>query len=177
MYAPVPAGELIVDLPSHSFCDVAGKLILGEGASYTLRNLPRPLVFTNGVFDIMHRGHSAYLQEARKLGASLLVALNTDASVRMLSKDVDRPLNIQNDRAFVIAALCCVSAVTLFDEATPCALLDRVRPDIYVKGGDYQMDQLEETRLMLGWGGRSVAIPFVAGYSTTALLERIRRPA
>lgn len=166
-----------MDVPSHSSCNVAGKLFIGEDASSSLRNLPRPLVFTNGVFDIVHRGHVGYLQEARKLGASLLVALNTDASVRVLNKDVDRPLNNEDDRAFVIAALCCVSAVTLFDEATPCALLDCVRPDIYVKGGDYQMDQLEETRLMLGWGGRSVAMPFVAGYSTTALLKRIRRSA
>jgi rfaE bifunctional protein nucleotidyltransferase chain/domain len=166
-----------LDAPPHSSCDVGGKLFIGEATSASLSNLPRPLVFTNGVFDILHRGHVIYLQEARKLGASLLVALNTDASVRMLDKGADRPLNSESDRAIVIAALGCVSAVTLFDEATPCALLERVRPDVYVKGGDYQMDQLEETRLVLGWGGRSLSIPFVSGYSTTALVERLRRPA
>jgi len=153
---------------------MSNKIFLGEGGSLLLHDLPRPLVFTNGVFDILHRGHVAYLQEARKLGASLLVALNTDASVRKLNKGVNRPFNRDEDRAFVIASLGCVSAVTLFSEATPCALLQRVRPDIYVKGGDYEMEQLEETRLMLSWGGRSLAIPFLAGYSTTATLARIQ---
>jgi rfaE bifunctional protein nucleotidyltransferase chain/domain len=135
---------------------------------------PRPLVFTNGVFDVLHRGHVAYLTEARALGAALLVAVNSDASARMQGKGPDRPLNAELDRLLVMAALECVSWVTLFDEKTPCELLRRCRPEIYVKGGDYDMEALEETRLVRSWGGRSVAIAFVAGYSTTALVRRIR---
>ena len=135
---------------------------------------PRPLVFTNGVFDVLHRGHVAYLIEARALGAALLVAVNSDASAHLQGKGPDRPLNAELDRLIVIAALECVSWVTLFDEQTPCELLRRCRPEIYVKGGDYDMEALEETRLMRSWGGRSVALPFVEGYSTTALVRRIR---
>jgi D-glycero-beta-D-manno-heptose 1-phosphate adenylyltransferase len=139
-----------------------------------LAALPRPLVFTNGVFDVLHRGHVSYLAQARELGASLLVAVNSDASARQLGKGPDRPLNNEADRALVIAALQSVSAVMLFDERTPCALLERVRPDIYVKGGDYDMSKLEETRLVKSWGGSALAIPFVEGYSTTQLLKKIR---
>ena len=135
---------------------------------------PRPLVFTNGVFDVLHRGHVTYLAAARELGAALLVALNSDASARLQGKGPDRPLNAELDRLIVVAALESVSFVTLFDEKTPCELLTRCRPDLYVKGGDYDMEALEETRLMRSWGGRSLAIPFVTGYSTTALVERIR---
>ncbi len=135
---------------------------------------PRPLVFTNGVFDVLHRGHVAYLAEARALGAALLVAVNSDASARLQGKGPDRPLNAELDRLLVMAALESVSWVTLFDEKTPCELLRRCRPQIYVKGGDYAMEALEETRLVRSWGGRSVALPFVAGYSTTALVRRIR---
>lgn len=140
-----------------------------------LRALPRPWVFTNGVFDILHRGHVSYLHEARGLGGALIVALNTDRSARSLGKGSDRPLNAELDRALVIAALESVSCVLFFDEATPCELLDRVRPDIYVKGGDYSMETLEETRLMRSWGGRSQGIPFVDGYSTTTFVHRIRQ--
>lgn len=135
---------------------------------------PRPLVFTNGVFDVLHRGHVAYLAVARELGAALLVAVNSDSSARQLGKGPDRPLNGELDRVTVVAALESVSFVTTFDEPTPCELLQRCRPDVYVKGGDYDMETLEETRLMRSWGGRSLAIPFVAGYSTTALVQRIR---
>jgi rfaE bifunctional protein nucleotidyltransferase chain/domain len=135
---------------------------------------PRPLVFTNGVFDVLHRGHVAYLTEARALGAALLVAVNSDASARMQGKGPDRPLNAELDRLIVLAALECVSWVTLFDEKTPCELLRRCRPEIYVKGGDYDMEALQETRLVRSWGGKSIAIAFVAGYSTTALVRRIR---
>jgi D-glycero-beta-D-manno-heptose 1-phosphate adenylyltransferase len=134
----------------------------------------RPLVFTNGVFDVLHRGHVAYLAAARDLGASLLVAVNTDASARALGKGPDRPLNTETDRLLVLAALESVNVVTLFSESTPCALIERCRPDIYVKGGDYDMEKLEETRLVRSWGGRSVAIDFVSGYSTTSLLTKIR---
>jgi D-glycero-beta-D-manno-heptose 1-phosphate adenylyltransferase len=139
-----------------------------------LRLLARPLVFTNGVFDILHRGHVSYLAAARALGASLVVGLNSDASARLLGKGPDRPLNGEADRACVLAALESVSLVTLFDEPTPLALLQLVRPDCYVKGGDYDIEALAETRLVRSWGGRALAIPFVDGYSTSALLGRIR---
>jgi rfaE bifunctional protein nucleotidyltransferase chain/domain len=136
--------------------------------------LPRPLVFTNGVFDVLHRGHVTYLAAARALGASLLVAVNSDASARLLGKGDDRPINRDEDRAEVLAALESVSLVALFDEQTPCALLAHVRPDLYVKGGDYDIERLEETRLVRGWGGEARAIPFVDGFSTTALIGRIK---
>ncbi len=139
-----------------------------------LARLPRPMVFTNGVFDVLHRGHVAYLHAARRLGASLVVAVNTDASARGLGKGADRPLNRDVDRALVLAGLASVDAVMFFDESTPCALLARVRPQLYVKGGDYDMATLEETRLVQSWGGQALAIPFVDGYSTTALVRRIR---
>jgi rfaE bifunctional protein nucleotidyltransferase chain/domain len=139
-----------------------------------LASLPRPLVFTNGVFDVLHRGHVAYLQAARECGASLIVAINSDASARGLGKGPDRPLNRDVDRALVLAGLASVDAVLFFDEPTPCALLARVRPELYVKGGDYDMERLEETRLVRSWGGDARAIPFVNGYSTTALVNRIR---
>ena len=135
---------------------------------------PRPLAFTNGVFDVLHRGHVAYLAAARELGAALLVAVNSDASARLQGKGPDRPLNAELDRLIVVASLESVSFVTLFDEKTPCELLSRCRPDVYVKGGDYDMESLEETRLMRSWGGRSLAIPFIEGYSTSALVQRIR---
>ena len=136
--------------------------------------LPGPVVFTNGVFDILHRGHVACLQAARRLGGSLVLGLNSDASARQLGKGPDRPLNPEFDRAFVLAGLEAVSLVILFDERTPVALLRRVRPDIYVKGGDYDMEALEETAVVRSWGGRSLAMPFVEGYSTSSLVRRLR---
>ena len=135
---------------------------------------PRPLIFTNGVFDVLHRGHVVYLAAARELGAALLVGINSDSSARQLGKGHDRPLNSATDRELVVAALESVSFVTLFDESTPCELLKRCRPDVYVKGGDYDMETLEETRLTRSWGGRALAIPLVPGYSTSSLVERIR---
>ena len=132
-------------------------------------------MFTNGVFDVLHRGHVTYLQKARALGAALVVAVNSDASARQLGKGPDRPLNNEMDRALVIAALQAVDHVVLFDEPTPCEMIERIRPDVYVKGGDYDVDRLRETELVRGWGGRAVAIPFVDGYSTTRLVERIRK--
>ena len=137
--------------------------------------LPRPVVFTNGVFDILHRGHVTYLDAARRLGASLVVGLNSDASAKQLGKSPDRPLNGEADRARVLAALESVSLVTLFDEATPLELLALARPDIYVKGGDYAIETLAETALVRGWGGEAKALAFVGGYSTTSLVQRIRR--
>jgi len=138
--------------------------------------LARPLVFTNGVFDILHRGHVSYLAEARALGASLVLGLNSDRSARALGKAPDRPLNGEADRACVLAALESVSLVTLFDETLPLELLKLVRPDLYVKGGDYDIETLPETALVRGWGGDARALPFVNGYSTTALVDRIRAP-
>ena len=139
-----------------------------------LSRLPKPVVFTNGVFDILHRGHVTYLAQARALGASLVLGLNSDASARGLGKGPDRPLNAEADRACVLAALESVSLVTLFDEPTPLELLQLVRPDIYVKGGDYDIETLAETTLVRSWGGRAQSIAFVDGYSTTALVKRIR---
>jgi rfaE bifunctional protein nucleotidyltransferase chain/domain len=139
--------------------------------------LPRPLVFTNGVFDVLHRGHVNYLHEAAALGGSLVVAVNSDASARMLGKGPDRPLNRDEDRAAVLAGLASVALVTFFDERTPVELIKQVRPDIYVKGGDYDMATLEETRVVESWGGHAVAIPFVDGFSTTNLVKRIRAGA
>ncbi len=154
----------------------AGNLLrklLQRGDQAAIAQLPRPMVFTNGVFDILHRGHVSYLVAARALGASLVVGLNSDASARGLGKGPDRPLNRERDRACVLGALEAVSAVLLFDEHTPVELLAEVRPDVYVKGGDYDMEQLAETPLVRSWGGRSLALPFVDGYSTTALVKRI----
>ena len=139
-----------------------------------LDKLPRPMVFTNGVFDVLHRGHVIYLAQARALGASLVVALNTDPSARRLGKGPDRPLNNEMDRACVIAALASSSLVTWFDEDTPLELIQQIRPDILVKGGDYDMARLPESALVESWGGRALALPFVAGYSTTALVRKIR---
>ncbi|ANN68853.1 D-glycero-beta-D-manno-heptose 1-phosphate adenylyltransferase [Bordetella bronchialis] len=136
--------------------------------------LPRPLVFTNGVFDILHRGHVTYLDESAQLGASLIVAVNTDASARRLGKGPERPLNSQEDRAALLAALACVDAVTAFDEDTPEALIGLLRPDIIVKGGDYDMEKLPETALVRSWGGRAVAVPFEHQRSTTALVRKIQ---
>ncbi len=133
-----------------------------------------PVVFTNGVFDVLHRGHASYLAQARALGGSLVVALNSDASARRLGKGPDRPLNAQADRAALIAALESVSLVTWFDEDTPLELIRELRPDILVKGGDYDMSKLAETQVVEGYGGRAQAIAFVDGYSTTALVTKIR---
>ncbi len=135
------------------------------------------MVFTNGVFDVLHRGHATYLAQARALGASLVVAINSDASARRLGKGPDRPLNAEADRAVLIAALESVSLVTWFDEDTPLELIMALRPDILVKGGDYDMSKLAETQVVLSYGGQALAIPFVDGYSTTALVHKIRQGA
>ena len=134
-----------------------------------------PVVFTNGVFDVLHRGHATYLAQARSLGGSLVVALNSDASARRLGKGPDRPLNNELDRAALMAALESVSLVTWFDEDTPLELITELRPDVLVKGGDYDMHKLAETQVVLSYGGRAQAIPFVDGYSTTALVKKIRQ--
>lgn len=151
-----------------------GKIVARRDAAARMAALPGPVVFTNGVFDVLHRGHVTYLAQARALGGSLVVALNTDASARRLGKGPDRPLNGELDRAIVIAALESVSLVTWFDEDTPVQLLSELKPQVYVKGGDYDMRTLAETALVESWGGRAQALAFVDGYSTTQLVRRIR---
>ncbi len=150
------------------------KLCTRDALAARVAALPQPVVFTNGVFDILHRGHVSYLAQARALGASLVLGLNSDGSARRLGKGPDRPLNAELDRACVLAALESISLVTLFDEATPVELLRLVRPQLYVKGGDYDIEALEETRWVRSWGGEARALSFVDGYSTTALVRRIR---
>ncbi len=140
-----------------------------------LAQLPRPLVFTNGCFDILHRGHVTLLGQARALGAAMIVALNTDASVRRLGKGDDRPVNALADRLAVMAALECVALVTWFDEDTPIERIRDCRPDVLVKGGDWPVEKIVGNQEVTGWGGRVVSIPFIHQKSTTALLEKIRR--
>jgi D-glycero-beta-D-manno-heptose 1-phosphate adenylyltransferase len=139
-----------------------------------LGGLARPLVFTNGVFDILHRGHVTYLARARALGAALLVALNSDASVRRLGKGGDRPVNALQDRLAVVAALESVDAVTWFDEDTPLALIQACRPEILVKGGDWPAQRIVGAQDVLERGGRVESIAFEHERSTSALLKRIR---
>jgi rfaE bifunctional protein nucleotidyltransferase chain/domain len=139
-----------------------------------IARLPRPLVFTNGVFDVLHRGHVTYLEQARGLGASLVVAVNTDDSVRRLGKDPDRPLNPLADRMAVLAALAAVDLVVPFDADTPRELIVACRPDVLVKGGDYTAETTAGAAETIAAGGRFVAIPFAFDRSTTALLRRIR---
>jgi rfaE bifunctional protein nucleotidyltransferase chain/domain len=139
-----------------------------------LSTIVRPLVMTNGVFDILHRGHVTYLQQAAELGGTVLVAINSDSSARLLGKGPERPINAEQDRAYVLAGLASVDLLTVFDESTPVELLKVLRPDIYVKGGDYDMEALQETKLVRSWGGESIAIPFVDGFSTTTLVKRMR---
>ncbi|WP_028310686.1 adenylyltransferase/cytidyltransferase family protein [Derxia gummosa] len=137
-------------------------------------SLPKPVVFTNGVFDLLHRGHVSYLDEARALGASLVVAVNTDASVRRLGKGDDRPINSCADRMAVLAALESVSLVVDFDEDTAREAVVEARPDIYVKGGDYVVENTPEGRAVLDAGGSVKAIVFEHDRSTTRTLARIR---
>jgi rfaE bifunctional protein nucleotidyltransferase chain/domain len=139
-----------------------------------LGSLPRPLVFTNGVFDILHRGHVTYLAQARSLGAALLVALNSDASVRRLGKGGDRPLNRLEDRLALVAALEAVSAVTWFDADTAEALIVASRPEVLVKGGDWPVERIVGGAGVQARGGRVVSIPFAHERSTSDLLRRIR---
>ena len=136
--------------------------------------LPRPLVFTNGCFDVLHRGHVTYLAQARALGAALVVGVNSDASVKRLGKDSSRPVNPLSDRMAVLAALESVSLVVEFDEDTPLNLILACRPDVLVKGGDWQIENIVGAREVQGWGGTVHSIPFLHERSTTALLNKIR---
>ena len=162
----------ISDLPLPSF---EQKIVQPGDLAAHVAQLPRPIVFTNGCFDILHRGHVTYLAQARALGGSLIIAANTDASVKRLGKGDDRPMNPLDNRMAVLAALESVSLVTWFDEDTPLALIQRIRPDVLVKGGDYNMDVLAEAQWVRAQGGKALAIPFVSGYSTTQLVNRIRQ--
>ena len=137
--------------------------------------LPRPLVFTNGVFDIIHRGHVSYLDQAAALGRSLVVGVNDDASAKRLGKGPERPLNGLDDRMAVLAALAAVDLVVPFAEDLPVEIIRNVHPDVLVKGGDWVMDGLPESVLVQSWGGTVLAIPFLVERSTTSLVDRIRR--
>lgn len=141
------------------------------------RTAKESIVFTNGVFDLLHRGHVSYLDEAAQLGSVLVVGVNSDVSARRLNKGPERPLNSQDDRAALLASLGCVDAVVVFDEDTPYELIQALRPDIIVKGGDYEMEKLPETALVKSWGGRALAIPFEYQRSTTSLVNKIRQSA
>lgn len=161
MHYPTPAFE--------------GKQCAPESLAARIACLPRPLVFTNGCFDILHRGHVTCLAQARALGASLIVAANTDASVRRLGKGDERPINRLEDRMSVLAALESVSLVTWFDEDTPLQRILDTRPDVLVKGGDWPVEKIVGYREVMGWGGSVHSIPFIHERSTTSLVEKIRR--
>ncbi|HES58128.1 MAG TPA: D-glycero-beta-D-manno-heptose 1-phosphate adenylyltransferase [Firmicutes bacterium] len=141
----------------------------------TWRRSRLKIAFTNGVFDLLHPGHIAQLSAARGFGDVLFVGLNSDRSVRTLGKGEDRPVQDEAARRELLLALRAVDAVELFDEPTPLELIRLVRPDVLVKGADYAEDQVVGADLVAGWGGRVELVPLVAGYSTSAIIERIRR--
>ncbi|MGB3524651.1 MAG: D-glycero-beta-D-manno-heptose 1-phosphate adenylyltransferase [Flavobacteriales bacterium] len=132
------------------------------------------IVFTNGVFDILHRGHATYLEQAAAHGHRLVIGLNSDASVKRLGKGMDRPLNRQNDRAQVLTALRCVDAVVIFDQDTPLELIQAIHPDVLVKGGDWTVDKIVGGEYVKKYGGEVHSLPLVEGLSTTSLVDRIR---
>jgi rfaE bifunctional protein nucleotidyltransferase chain/domain len=154
--------------------DFEQKMCVRTDLAVRIALLPKPVVLTNGVFDIVHRGHVTYLAQARALGASLVVAVNTDASVKRLGKGNDRPLNECEDRMAVLAALESVSLVVAFDEDTALEIVQQVKPDIYAKGGDYDMHAIPEGSAVLAYGGKAVAIDFRHDRSTTKLLSKAR---
>jgi len=154
--------------------DFERKLCQPENLAARVAALPHPLVFTNGCFDVLHRGHVTYLAQARALGAALIVGVNSDASVRRLGKDGNRPVNPLLDRMAVLAALESVSLVVPFEEDTPLNLILACRPDVLVKGGDWQIEKIVGAREVQGWGGTVHSIPFQHERSTTALLNKIR---
>ena len=151
-----------------------GKIATRDTALARISKLPRPVVFTNGVFDVLHRGHVTYLDRARALGASLVVAVNSDDSVRRLGKAKDRPLNALDDRMAVLAALEAVDLVVPFETDTPRDLIAACLPDVLVKGADYTAETTAGATEVIAAGGRFVAIPFESAHSTTALIEKAR---
>lgn len=154
--------------------DFERKICTREDFAARAAALPHPLVFTNGCFDILHRGHVTYLAQARAFGAAMVVGVNSDASVKRLGKGDDRPVNSQDDRMAVLAALEAVSLVVPFDEDTPLQLILACRPDVLVKGGDWTPDRIVGAKEVLGWGGAVHSIPFIHQRSTTSLLNKIR---
>ena len=161
-------------LPPPSF---EKKIVPFEELEEFVSKLPHPIVLTNGVFDILHRGHVTYLAQAASLGASLVVAVNSDESVRMLGKGPDRPINSENDRAAVLAALESTACVVIFKDKVPLEVVKKVRPDIYVKGGDYEISQLPEAEIVHSYGGKVVTVAFDYDRSTTKLLNKVRSVA
>ena len=170
--------ELLVGCCSrfnHLFsCCHEHKIVSFEELAERRAQLPEPVVMTNGVFDILHRGHVTYLAQARELGKSLIVAVNSDTSVKMLGKGDDRPINTEADRAAVLASLEAVDLVVIFKEKVPLKVIEEAHPDIYVKGGDYRIEDLPEASLVASWGGRTVTVEFEHQRSTTALLKKVR---
>lgn len=160
-----------VTLPAPAF---EGKICTMAELAERAARLKHPVVFTNGVFDLLHRGHVTYLAQARALGESLVVAINSDASVKLLGKGDDRPINGEADRAAVVAALESVDLVVVFEDKVPLAAVKAARPDVYVKGGDYRVEDLPEAALVATWGGKTVTVTFEHQRSTTSILKRVR---
>ena len=154
--------------------DFEAKLCDPKALLERVSTLLRPIVFTNGVFDMLHRGHVTYLAQARALGQSMVLALNSDASVKRLNKGADRPINLLADRMAVVAALNCVDVVTFFEDDTPLKLIKTVKPDVLVKGGDWRIDKIVGAKEVQSWGGSVHSIPFQHERSTTAMLAKIR---
>ncbi len=162
--------------PGPAPADPLEKLLSRQAAVAWRRGVGGEVVFTNGIFDVLHRGHVALLAAARAEGDRLVVGLNTDASARRL-KGPERPINRAEDRAFVLGGLACVDAVVLFDEDTPAELIAALQPDVLVKGADYGPGEIVGADLVEARGGRVVRVPLKAGYSTTGLIARMRRGA
>ena len=158
-------------LPAPAF---EGKICTMDELAERAAALAHPVVMTNGVFDILHRGHVTYLAQARSLGGSLVVTINSDASVKMLGKGDDRPINTEADRAAVLASLESVSLVVVFQDKVPLKAVELAHPDIYVKGGDYRIEDLPEAKLVATWGAKTVTVQFEHERSTTALLKKVR---
>jgi D-beta-D-heptose 7-phosphate kinase/D-beta-D-heptose 1-phosphate adenosyltransferase len=138
-----------------------------------VENVKRPLVFTNGVFDILHRGHIEYLNEAKKLGNTLLVALNTDESVRSLNKGSNRPINKLDDRAFILSNLISIDLITSFNDSTPINLIKNLKPDFLIKGGDWRENDIVGSDFIKKIGGKVFSIPFKTDISTTQIINKI----
>ena len=164
-------------MPGYPLPDFEAKFATLDSLAAQLASLPHPLVFTNGCFDILHRGHVTYLAQARALGAALVVGVNSDASVRRQNKGADRPINALENRMAVLAALASVSLVIGFDDDTPFDLIQAIQPDVLVKGGDWAVANIVGSAETLARGGCVHSIPFLHTTSTTATLARIRERA